>query len=577
MASDAAATHPKTLPSLPESALHTSFGGTWFDGVAAPWNLFEPASQARLASAAKVHAPAAVRSPLPHQLGYDDGEDEAHVHVRLHNMPSGARVRSSASGATLHIDAGKGAKTHAGSTHSGTGSPGDPAFEIATHQFTGGMAGTSVHPANPHSAGANIAHRVPQKSAPQAASAPASPWSLDSLLHLPGKLIVAAATYEGRGLDTEVDAAAHAVLSVGEKLGLVKASAAPKPSGPRKPGTFEQFNHAFASTVVGGVENMIGGLWKMESYAYQHPIDFYTGVGKRLLDLQKWEFNTDKKILTAAYHATVESTTAKGRRQLWNDGVRTWHDSVRTAEGLWNRTSNTVSNAYKTGTLPTLAGHAAGEVFLVVAPALVGAPEASAARIGGSLAVREAAEIGAKTVLKEAATGTEAGVAKGAAEVVSPASKVLPAADAGAAAAPAEDVDAYVAKLYSKATPTSKASGRFEVEQTGPRNYRVEGGDKAVDIDGYNGNTILEAKYVGNASRSPYVEGSKIPDFLRTQILAEQQDEFERFGAVISDPAVPFTDLNVLTNEPAAAPYFEKLMNTNKIPGKVSVVPTKVH
>ena len=387
-------------PSLPEAVLHTLFGSTWFGGD----GLFAPASHARPAHAAKVHAPTQVRSPLPHQLGYDDGEDEAHVHVRLHNMPSGARVRSSASGATLHIDTGKGAKTHAGSTPSRTASPGGPAFEIATHQFTGGMAGTSVHPADPHSAGANIAHRVAQKSAPQAASGSASPWSLDSLLHLPGKLIVAAATYEGRGLDTAVDATEHAVLSVREKLGLVKASAASKPGGPRKPGVFEQFNHAFASTVVGGVENMIGGLWNMESYAYRHPIDFYTGVGKRLWELKKWEFNTDKKILTAAYHAAVESTTAKGRRQLWNDGVRTWHDSVQTAEGLWNRTSNAVGTAYKTGTLPTLAGRAAGEVFLVVAPALVGAPEVSAARIGGSLALKEGVEVGAKTVLKEAAT-----------------------------------------------------------------------------------------------------------------------------------------------------------------------------
>jgi hypothetical protein len=390
MATAAAATPANVLPSLPEAVLHTLFGSTWFGGD----DLFAPASHARPAHAAKVHAPTPVRSPLPHQLGYDDGEDEAHVHVRLHNMPSGARVSSSASGATLHIDTGKGAKTHAGSTPSRTGSPGDPRFEIATHQFTGGMAGTSVHPADPHSAGANIAHRVLQKSAPQAASGSASPWSLDSLLHLPGKLAVSAAAWEGRMAD-------DAVEGVGEKLGLAKPQ---KPGTPRKPGTFEQFNRAYTAAIVGGVEDMVGGLWKTEVYAYQHPIDFYAGIVKRGWDAAKWAVNTDVKILKAGYTAAVESTTAKGRRQLWHDGTQAWDSSVKTALGLYHQTANTIDAAKKSGTLSTLVGDVAGKIVVNVAPALVGAPEISAARIGGSLALKEAAEVGAKTVLKDAAT-----------------------------------------------------------------------------------------------------------------------------------------------------------------------------
>lgn len=150
----------------------------------------------------------------------------------------------------------------------------------------------------------------------------------------------------------------------------------------------------------------------------------------------------------------------------------------------------------------------------------------------------------------------------------------LKAARAAEAAAP--NVDDYVAGLRSKATPISSNAGRFEVEQTGSRNYRAVGGGKAVDIDGYSGLAIHEAKYVGNALRSPYVIGSDVPDFVRAKVLRKQHNQFLRFGAVISDPTVPFTALHVLTNESKAVPYFQNLMSSYKIPGKVVVIPTKV-
>lgn len=65
----------------------------------------------------------------------------------------------------------------------------------------------------------------------------------------------------------------------------------------------------------------------------------------------------------------------------------------------------------------------------------------------------------------------------------------------------------------------------FEVEQTGPYNYRVQGGGTAIDIDGYNGTTMLDAKFVEKPAISPYVEESSVPDFLRTKILKEQQSK----------------------------------------------------
>lgn len=140
----------------------------------------------------------------------------------------------------------------------------------------------------------------------------------------------------------------------------------------------------------------------------------------------------------------------------------------------------------------------------------------------------------------------------------------------------AANVDSYVSGLYSKATPTSTPSGLFEVEQTGPLNYRVVGSNTTVDIDGYTGSAIDEAKFVGDSGSSPFVEGSDAPDFIRSKILTEQQSEFQRFQSVIADPNVPFNSLNVLTNQPAAVPYFQNLMDLYQIPGSVKVVPTTI-
>lgn len=142
--------------------------------------------------------------------------------------------------------------------------------------------------------------------------------------------------------------------------------------------------------------------------------------------------------------------------------------------------------------------------------------------------------------------------------------------------APGSAVENYVAGLETKVTPTSTNAGLFEVEQTGPLNYRIVGGGTAIDADGYQGTTLLDAKYVGDPSISPYVDGSKVPSFLSDKILAQQQYEFQRYQAVINDPAVPFDSLNVLTNEPGAVPYFQRLFDQYQIPGGVKVVPTDI-
>ncbi len=139
-----------------------------------------------------------------------------------------------------------------------------------------------------------------------------------------------------------------------------------------------------------------------------------------------------------------------------------------------------------------------------------------------------------------------------------------------------ENVESYVSSLHQINTPTSKASGKFEVEQTGPYNYRVEGGDTSIDIDGYDGTTMLDAKFVEKPDISPYVEDSSVPEFLRAKIRKEQNNEVKRYNAVIDDPDVPFNSLDIITNEPKAVPYFQSLMDQNKVPGSVKVVDTEI-
>lgn len=123
-------------------------------------------------------------------------------------------------------------------------------------------------------------------------------------------------------------------------------------------------------------------------------------------------------------------------------------------------------------------------------------------------------------------------------------------------------------------TPSSTLSGQFEIEQTGAYNYRVTGGGTAIDVDGYSGQTPLDAKYIGNPEVSPYVTDSNVPAFLKQKILNEQNYEIERYGAVIRDPAVPFNRLEILTNEPRSVSYFESLMQQHNVPGGVRVVPS---
>jgi len=122
-------------------------------------------------------------------------------------------------------------------------------------------------------------------------------------------------------------------------------------------------------------------------------------------------------------------------------------------------------------------------------------------------------------------------------------------------------------------TPLNTDRDRFEIEQTGPLNIQVVGGGERIWVDGirYNDGYLLDAKYVEKPERSPFIDGSNCPDFIRESVKEEVDEEFRRYGAVINDESNPVQGLEVITNEEQAAPYFADLMDQHNVPGHVVV------
>jgi len=139
------------------------------------------------------------------------------------------------------------------------------------------------------------------------------------------------------------------------------------------------------------------------------------------------------------------------------------------------------------------------------------------------------------------------------------------------------DPEAFVAGLRQSSTPTGKASGRFEVIHAGPTNYRVpiphssQTSKRALDIDGFDGTTVLEVKFLGNRARSPRLEGSAAPKFLKQIMRDQDADEFFRIRLLLNDPGNPFTNARVITNDKALVPYLRNLLDGFEIPGEVVV------
>lgn len=135
-----------------------------------------------------------------------------------------------------------------------------------------------------------------------------------------------------------------------------------------------------------------------------------------------------------------------------------------------------------------------------------------------------------------------------------------------------DEIEDFVSRLPKKQTPRNSPEDFFEIQHTGEWNYQVEGSGTKIFIDGYRGRTILEAKYINNPDRSPYVPGSRIPDFLRQKIVKEMRDEFQRIENVINDSSNPFNALEIITNNSDAKSFFEGLLAELDISGAVVIL-----
>ncbi|MET8763573.1 polymorphic toxin-type HINT domain-containing protein [Lentzea sp. NPDC004782] len=130
-------------------------------------------------------------------------------------------------------------------------------------------------------------------------------------------------------------------------------------------------------------------------------------------------------------------------------------------------------------------------------------------------------------------------------------------------------------------TDSIPAQGRgvskaYQITHAGPCEFECVGGGVKILADGLDDldpSIMIDTKFVGNLGRSPYVPGSKAPDFIRDQVHKQQVDEMQRYAAIINDPNSPFTGLRVVTNEEASAAYFAGLMQQYNVPGVVLVKP----
>jgi hypothetical protein len=140
-----------------------------------------------------------------------------------------------------------------------------------------------------------------------------------------------------------------------------------------------------------------------------------------------------------------------------------------------------------------------------------------------------------------------------------------------------EKVLAWRSGLTSKNSPNHNARFQYQIEHCGPKEYLATGSGVSIWADGVKieDGYFLEAKYIGNPSKSPYIDESKAADFIKTKARNEAESEFERYSKILADPNVPLKGLRVIVSDIAAAPYFEGLLIKYKIPGEVVIKPKK--
>ena len=91
------------------------------------------------------------------------------------------------------------------------------------------------------------------------------------------------------------------------------------------------------------------------------------------------------------------------------------------------------------------------------------------------------------------------------------------------------------------------------------------------DADGIRGVTILEAKHIKNPDRSPYIDGSRMPDVVRERVHKDLDNELDRIKRLIEDPGNPLSEVEIITNNREAAKFFLRKLQEFGLKGKIVV------
>lgn len=133
----------------------------------------------------------------------------------------------------------------------------------------------------------------------------------------------------------------------------------------------------------------------------------------------------------------------------------------------------------------------------------------------------------------------------------------------------------WVRNAKRRPAQSSPEAYRYQQKHAGPEELLVEGGGEKIWADGARLETarLVEAKFIANPEKSPFIPGSECNPRVRAVILEEVTAEFRRYAAVLADARTPAVALEVIVNEARAAPFFEGLLRTLGIPGEVIVRP----
>lgn len=125
-----------------------------------------------------------------------------------------------------------------------------------------------------------------------------------------------------------------------------------------------------------------------------------------------------------------------------------------------------------------------------------------------------------------------------------------------------------------KTTPTYSKRHEFQIRHCGSEEIRVKDGNEEIWADGidFQKGELLEAKFIENPAKSPYISGSQIPPFIRTKIIGDVENEFRRYAAVINDPNTPINSLKIIVNMEEAKPFFKSLLLKFNLSGCVVVM-----